>query len=151
MNRQMRLFVSGWLVWLLSWEDVDALALVNKGWNLLEKSGKILPQGPLVSTVKTSWKFAWTQFMTELAPQSKDGSYQRPSYSFSVKEQKNIVDEPGRYHIYVGNPCPVSTHTYIHAYFILIHYKLSFGAIILTQVFVVLFSPYTCMYMMEWF
>ena len=114
----MRLVV----VWLLLlWEDVASLALVNKGWNLLEKSGKLLPQGPLVSTVKTSWKFAWTQFMTELAPQSKDGSYQRPSYSFSAKTQKNIIDEPGRYHIYVGNPCPVSTPIYIYTLLLLLY------------------------------
>ena len=35
--------------------------------------------------------------MAELAPQSKTGSYERPSYASDEKE---------RYHIYFGNPCP---------------------------------------------
>eukprot|EP00980_Cylindrotheca_fusiformis_P030827 scaffold25486_cov181-Cylindrotheca_fusiformis.AAC.1 len=45
--------------------------------------------------------------MTELAPQDKTGSYQRPKYSFSrTIGSKQFPAEPGRYHIYVGNPCP---------------------------------------------
>ena len=45
--------------------------------------------------------------MTELAPQSKMGSYERPSYkSNGVIGSPQFPDEPGRYHLYVGNPCP---------------------------------------------
>jgi putative glutathione S-transferase len=39
--------------------------------------------------------------------QSKDGTYQRPSYSF--KDQLGSPGFPlekGRYHLYVGNACP---------------------------------------------
>ncbi|KAL3930557.1 MAG: hypothetical protein SGBAC_011713, partial [Bacillariaceae sp.] len=45
--------------------------------------------------------------MTELAPQDKTGSYQRPKYSFSrTLGSKQFPIEAGRYHVYVGNPCP---------------------------------------------
>ncbi len=30
---------------------------------------------------KTAWKFAWETMMKELAPQTKDGSYARPTYN----------------------------------------------------------------------
>ena len=47
--------------------------------------------------------------MVELAPQSKSGSYTRPKYSFNSRiGDANFPDEGGRYHLYVGNPCPVS-------------------------------------------
>lgn len=46
--------------------------------------------------------------MTELAPQDKTGSYQRPKYSFArTIGSKQFPIEAGRYHVYVGNPCPV--------------------------------------------
>uniref|UniRef100_A0A6V2B0T7 GST C-terminal domain-containing protein n=3 Tax=Ditylum brightwellii TaxID=49249 RepID=A0A6V2B0T7_9STRA len=47
--------------------------------------------------------------MAELAPQDKTGSYKRPSYSFGGKiggADGRYPDEAGRYHLYVGNPCP---------------------------------------------
>ena len=47
--------------------------------------------------------------MAELAPQDKKGSYSRPSYNFNGRIGSfEFPDEPGRYHIYLGNPCPVS-------------------------------------------
>jgi len=45
--------------------------------------------------------------MTELAPQSKDGSYVRPSYTFNGQlGSPPFPLEEGRYHVYVGNACP---------------------------------------------
>lgn len=35
--------------------------------------------------VKNGWKFAWQTMMKELAPQTADGSYSRPSYDFQAK------------------------------------------------------------------
>ena len=32
---------------------------------------------------KAGWRLLWQTFMQELAPQSKDGDYVRPSYSFN--------------------------------------------------------------------
>lgn len=45
--------------------------------------------------------------MAELAPQSKSGSYERPSYaSTGVIGSSQFPDEGGRYQLYLGNPCP---------------------------------------------
>ena len=57
--------------------------------------------------------------MTELAPQDKTGSYKRPTYGFTGElgsdefpdvgnddGNGNGNDNHGRYHVYVGNPCP---------------------------------------------
>ena len=47
--------------------------------------------------------------MAELAPQSKTGSYERPSYKSNGKIGSGVddfPDEKGRYHLYLGNPCP---------------------------------------------
>jgi len=83
------------------------MAQVDKGFNLLEIASKVVPQGRIVQTAKESWKFAWKRMMTELAPQDKTGSYQRPKYSFSrTIGSKQFPIEAGRYHVYVGNPCP---------------------------------------------
>lgn len=82
---------------------------VDKGFNILETASKIVPQGRLVQTAKETWKFAWRRMMTELAPQDKNGAYTRPKYSFANTiggDNSDFPDEPGRYHLYVGNPCP---------------------------------------------
>ena len=34
---------------------------------------------------KTGWKLAWQTMMKELAPQTADGSYSRPSYDFQAR------------------------------------------------------------------
>ena len=83
---------------------------LDKGFNLLGIAGKVVPQGVIVSTVKESWRFAWSRMMAELAPQDSKGAYQRPGYEFQERiGSQQFPDEPGRYHLYVGNPCPVST------------------------------------------
>jgi len=79
---------------------------LDKGFNLLELAGGVIPQGLIVGTAKGGWKFAWQRMMAELAPQDKTtGSYQRPSYNFASRDDQ-IIDEADRYHLYVGNPCP---------------------------------------------
>lgn len=78
---------------------------VDKGFNLLEQA--LIPQGPLVATVKGGWKLLWRRMMAELAPQDKKGNYERPNYSFSGRiGSMDFPDEPGRYHVYLGGPCP---------------------------------------------
>jgi len=98
---------------LVSIRDVRALVNppgndgLDKGFNILGSATKILPQGRIVQTAKETLKFVWQRMMTELAPQDKSGSYIRPSYNFQDKiGSAEYLDEPGRYHVYVGNPCP---------------------------------------------
>jgi glutathionyl-hydroquinone reductase len=83
---------------------------VDKGFNLLETASGLVPQGPLVTVAAESWKLAWRRLMTELAPQDASGAYQRPSYIRSSPVMGigsiEFPDEPGRYHVYTGNPCP---------------------------------------------
>ena len=80
---------------------------LDKGFNLLENASKVVPQGRIVQTAKQGWKFVWKRMMAELAPQDKAGEYKRPSYTFSGEiGTPEFPDEPGRYHLYVGNPCP---------------------------------------------
>ena len=43
----------------------------------------------------TGWKFAWTTLMRELAPQSKDGTYVRPSYAFQVRTESPVYPNDG--------------------------------------------------------
>lgn len=87
---------------------------LDKGFNLLEIASNVVPQGRIVSTVKESWKFGWKRMMAELAPQDSKGRYTRPSYSFQEEiGSKQFPDEPGRYHLYVGNPCPVREYHWL--------------------------------------
>lgn len=77
---------------------------------MLEWTGNLVPQGLLVkgapwpgylvvhptaaqvlccvfffTGVKNGWRFAWQTMMKELAPQTADGSYSRPSYDFQAQ------------------------------------------------------------------
>jgi putative glutathione S-transferase len=84
---------------------------IDKGFNLLEVASKVVPQGNIVKVAKFGWKFIWLRFMTELAPRDKTtGDYKRPTYGFdnaiSEDETAEFPVENGRYHLYVGNPCP---------------------------------------------
>ena len=68
---------------------------LDKGFNLLELAGAVVPQGRIVGTAKETVKFAWKRMMAELAPQDKkDGSYQRQSYAFSTTT--DLENEPGK-------------------------------------------------------
>lgn len=67
----------------------------------------MLPQGKLVAGVKEGWRLAWQTMVRELAPQSKDGAYTRPSYAFGGKlDTPQFPAASGRYHVYLGNACP---------------------------------------------
>lgn len=80
---------------------------LDQGFNILENASKVVPQGRVVSTAKGSLNFVWKRMMVELAPQDKKGSYNRPKYDFDGKIGSiEFPDEPGRYHLYLGNPCP---------------------------------------------
>ena len=79
----------------------------SKGLNVLELTGALVPQGALVKGVKTGWRLAWATLMRELAPQSKDGDYVRPSYGFTGEiGTAAFPEEPNRYHLYAGAACP---------------------------------------------
>lgn len=85
---------------------------LDKGFNILETASKVVPQGQIVGTVKKTWTFAWKRMMAELAPQDKSGSYQRPFNRFDARiGSPKHPDEPERYHVYLGNPCPVRVNT----------------------------------------
>jgi len=93
-------------VWLAQSNDNNNR--IDKGFNLLEIASQVVPQGRIVQTAKESWKFAWKRMMTELAPQDRTGTYQRPKYGFdgTLGSLKFPIDATDRYHVYVGNPCP---------------------------------------------
>ncbi len=89
----------------------DGNSNIDKGFNLLEVASKVVPQGKIVKVAKFGWKFIWLRFMTELAPRDKTtGDYKRPTYGFdnaiSLDDTAEFPVEQGRYHLYVGNPCP---------------------------------------------
>lgn len=80
---------------------------VDKGFALLEKAGKLFPQGQLVNAVKVGWRLAWQLMVRELAPQTKDGQYSRPQNAFDeVIGSDEFPVESSRYLVYVGNACP---------------------------------------------
>ncbi|CAM9465537.1 unnamed protein product [Discosporangium mesarthrocarpum] len=82
-------------------------AKLNKGFGILELAGGLLPQSAVVKTARFGWKTIWLQMMRELAPQTPDGSYIRPSYGFrGWIGRGDFPEEEGRYHVYVGNACP---------------------------------------------
>jgi len=74
---------------------------------MLEWTGKLVPQGLLVKGAKAGWQLLWQTFMQELAPQSKDGEYSRPSYGLrGTIGSPDFPVEAGRYAVFVGNACP---------------------------------------------
>ena len=74
---------------------------------VMELTGALVPQGALVKGVKTGWRLAWRTLMSELAPQSKDGEYVRPSYAFKGEiGTADFPEERGRFHLYAGKACP---------------------------------------------
>ncbi|KAK9805972.1 hypothetical protein WJX73_010019 [Symbiochloris irregularis] len=79
----------------------------DKGFGLLEWTGTLIPQSLLVKGAKGGWRLAWQTMMKELAPQTADGAYARPSYQFNSGQlTQQLREDSGRYHIYVGNACP---------------------------------------------
>uniref|UniRef100_A0A7S1JF65 GST C-terminal domain-containing protein n=1 Tax=Eutreptiella gymnastica TaxID=73025 RepID=A0A7S1JF65_9EUGL len=88
-------------------EELQSTPKVDKGFNILELTGSLVPQSLFVGTVKWFWRFIWSRMMAELAPQDKTGAYQRPTYGFQEEIGTSAHPlESGRYHVYLGNPCP---------------------------------------------
>lgn len=50
---------------------------------------KVMSNVLTLSGAKTGWTFAWETMMKELAPQTKDGSYARPTYNL-----KGVIGSP---------------------------------------------------------
>eukprot|EP00210_Caulerpa_lentillifera_P004559 g4349.t1 len=99
------------------------LRTTKAGINFLEWAGRIIPQGPIVTSidhhhfiykfqlpligVKTSWKWTWLALMNELAPQSQSGAFVRAPSAFGENiGSKKFPVETDRYHLYIGNACP---------------------------------------------
>ena len=61
-------------------------------------------QGLLVKVAQESWKLTYKRLVAELAPQSRTGAYNRPIAQYSGAQ--SLLQESGRYHLYIGNPCP---------------------------------------------
>ena len=83
----------------------------------MEIAGSLVPQGllvkgrlPLIANgqgcsrsqlaqarygagAKGAWRTAWVTLMKELAPQSRDGAYERPSYKFSFGQTAQLQVE----------------------------------------------------------
>jgi putative glutathione S-transferase len=63
-----------------------------------------VPKNALIFVAKAGWTFAWETMMAELAPQSRDGAYVRPTDTLSAPVVAPAA--PGRYVLYVGPACP---------------------------------------------
>jgi len=86
--------------------QAENISKPSKGLNVLEKGP--FGQQWLVSVAKWSWRFIFNRMILELAPQDKNGAYVRSGYNLRNGEigDTQFEAEPGRYHVYVGNPCP---------------------------------------------
>lgn len=63
-------------------------------------------QGILVKIAQESWKLTYKRLVSELAPQSRTGAYDRPAAQFLGSQSQIVLQDQGRYHLYLGNPCP---------------------------------------------
>lgn len=82
-----------------------------------KQPNKSLPTSVLIVTAKWIWQTLWKTMMSQLAPNSKEGSYQRPSSQFRhrISQEKDAIyfSEAGRYRLYVGMSCPWAHRTLI--------------------------------------
>ena len=80
-------------------------------------TNKSLPTSILIVTAKWIWQTLWKTMMTQLAPSSNEGSYQRPSSQFRhhISQDKDALypSQEGRYRLYVGMSCPWAHRTLI--------------------------------------
>lgn len=84
----------------------DTAGSVRYGLNFLQWAGTVVPQGVVVTGVKTGWRAAWATMVTELAPQTSDGDYARPKSSIRSAVPRGSRFDPGQLVLYVGNACP---------------------------------------------
>ena len=80
----------------------------NSGTGLLSWAGALLPQSALVGGAKAGWNTLWRTFMTELAPQSREGGYVRPPSSVKgdARELQAALAGGEELLLFVGNACP---------------------------------------------
>ncbi|MGB3298805.1 MAG: glutathione S-transferase family protein [Phormidesmis sp.] len=69
-----------------------------------------LPPGLIVRTGKFVWSTLWHTMMSQMAPRSKSGAYERPQSEFRSRE---ISPEPQRYFLIVGMSCPWAHRTLV--------------------------------------
>lgn len=74
-----------------------------------------LPPGLLIRAVKWVWTTLWRQMMSQLAPASKGGDYQRPESEFRqrVGSSEPHPAEANRYGLIVGMGCPWAHRTLV--------------------------------------
>ena len=79
------------------------------------QQNKSLPTSFLIVTAKWIWRTLWHTMMSQLAPSSNQGSYQRPSSQFlhQINQGNDPIypSESGRYCLYVGMSCPWAHRT----------------------------------------
>ena len=73
---------------------------------LLEASGRFSLQPLVVTSAKTAVKKGYELMVSELAPQSRSGSYVRPGYAFEGVIPAEPGAREGPMRLYLGNPCP---------------------------------------------
>ena len=82
---------------------------------MANSKNKSLPTSFLIVTAKFIWRSIWQAMMSQLAPSSKKGNYQRPQSQFrssvSTEENAEYPSESGRYRLYVGLSCPWAHRT----------------------------------------
>ena len=80
-----------------------------------EQTNKSLPVSFLIVTAKWIWQTLWQIMMSQLAPSSSEGSYQRPQSQFRQQVSKGedavYPSIQGRYRLYVGLSCPWAHRT----------------------------------------
>ena len=79
------------------------------------QQNKSLPTSFLIVTAKWIWRTLWQTMMSQLAPSSQEGSYQRPPSLFrqQINQEKDALypSAEGRYRLYVGLSCPWAHRT----------------------------------------
>lgn len=73
-----------------------------------------LPPSLLIRTAKTIWTTLWRTMMSQMAPSSKDGAYQRPESVFCDRiPSDSFPAATQRYRLIVGMGCPWAHRTLI--------------------------------------
>ncbi|MEM9484754.1 MAG: glutathione S-transferase C-terminal domain-containing protein [Cyanobacteria bacterium P01_F01_bin.116] len=73
-----------------------------------------LPPGLLIRTAKTIWTTLWRTMMSQMAPNDKQGAYQRPDSIFCDRIPSNkFPADNHRYRLIVGMGCPWAHRTLI--------------------------------------
>ncbi len=71
---------------------------------------KSLPSSFLIIIARYIWQLYWRIMMSQLAPSTKSGEYNRPTSQFRLQ---TITPEKNRYRLYIGLSCPWAHRTLI--------------------------------------